>query len=417
MSREMKDSGVEWIGEIPKDWKIVKNKNCFELEKNIVGSSFEDYQLLSLTKKGIVKKDFNDVSGKIPDSYSTYQSVRKNQLVLCLFDLDCSAVFSGLSKFDGMISPAYKVYNCKSNIYEDFARYWFDFCFDGRKYKNFSKSLRYVVNAEDFGSIEIVLPTILEQQKIANFLDEKVEEIDRLIDNAKKSIEEYKKYKQSVITKAVTKGLDPNVEMKDSRIECVGYIPKNWKVVRNAILFKENIRTCDENDIPLSLSQVDGVVPTKDMKEKALKTSTYDNWKKVLVGDLVLNRFKAHLGVLFESKLEGMVSFHYGVYEPQIKLKTKYYEYLFHSECYKMIYAGMSNGMVIGLQNLSNANFYTVRSLYPPIKEQIEIVEYLDLKCIGIDNLISKKQQLISELESYKKSLIYEYVTGKKEVL
>ena len=126
--------------------------------------------------------------------------------------------------------------------------------------------------------------------------------------------------------------------------------------------------------------------------------------------------FKAHLGVMFAATLEGMVSFHYGVYEPQMELNTKYYEYLCHSDAYKAIYANKSNGMVVGLQNLSNQNFYSVRSVYPPIDEQIEIATYLDQKCAEIDELIRKKEELITYLETYKKSLIYEYVTGKKEV-
>ena len=158
------------------------------------------------------------------------------------------------------------------------------------------------------------------------------------------------------------------------------------------------------------------MVATDDMKEKAMKTSTYEGWKRVCIGDLVLNRFKAHLGVLFAANLEGMVSFHYGVYEPQIPLVTKYYEYLCHSDAYRAIYANKSNGMVVGLQNLSNANFYSVKSLYPPVEEQKEIVDYLDEKCAEIDTLIAKKTALLTEMETYKKSVIYEYVTGKKEV-
>ena len=232
MAREMKDSGIEWIGEIPKEWEVLKNKNCFTLRKEIVGNSFEEYDLLSLTKLGIKMKDKNDFKGKVPENYGTYQNVKKGELVLCLFDLDCSAVFSGLSKYNGMISPAYKVYNCKKNTFNNFAKYWFEYCFIDRKYKIYSKSLRYVVNSDDFGGIEMAVPSMEEQEKIANYLDKKVANIDLIIEKTKATIEDYKKYKQSIITEAVTKGLNPNVEMKDSGIEWIGEIPKHWKVTK-----------------------------------------------------------------------------------------------------------------------------------------------------------------------------------------
>ena len=206
-------------------------------------------------------------------------------------------------------------------------------------------------------------------------------------------------------------------EMKNSGIEWIGEIPADWEVLKTSLLYRENVRNYEEGDIPLSLSQVDGLIATEDMKENSLKTSSYENWKKVCLGDLVLNRFKGHLGVLFNATISGMVSFHYGVYEPQRELVGKYYEYMFHSDCYRAILAGKSNGMTVGLQNLSNENFYSVKSLYPPVETQKKIVEFLDRKCIEIDNLISEKEALVSNLEEYKKSLIYEYVTGKKSVL
>ena len=255
------------------------------------------------------------------------------------------------------------------------------------------------------------------QREISDYLDNKCTEIDNAISKTTASIEEYKKLKQSIITKAVTKGIRGNRPMKDSGIEWIGKIPEDWQEIQNRYLFRENIRTPDRNSIPLSLSQVDGLIPTEEMKENSLKTSTYDNWKQVRLNDLILNRFKGHLGVLFAAQIEGMVSFHYGVYEPIMEMITKYYEYLFHSSVYKCILGLKSNGMTIGLQNLSNQNFYSVKSIYPSIQEQKEIVEYIDNKCVEIDNIMAKKQQLITELEAYKKSLIYEYVTGKKEVV
>ena len=166
-------------------------------------------------------------------------------------------------------------------------------------------------------------------------------------------------------------------------------------------------------DRPLSLSQVDGLLPTDDMKERSLKTSTYEGWKRVLKDDLVLNRFKAHLGVFFASKYEGMVSFHYGVFAKRRSLLPRYYEYLFHTPQYKFVYSWASKGMTIGLQNLSNTDFYKVRSPYPPEEEQRRIVSFLDSKCGKIDRLVAAKEKEVALLKELKQSMIAEAVTGR----
>ncbi len=188
-------------------------------------------------------------------------------------------------------------------------------------------------------------------------------------------------------------------------------IPSHWKEILNGILFKENVRKPNENDIPLSLSQKDGLIPTDLMKESSLKTSTYDNWKKVLKHDLVLNRFKAHLGVLMASDYEGMVSFHYGVYEPQLPLITKYYELLYHTDIYKGIYAYSSNGMTVGLQNLSNIVFYSIKGIYPPLAEQEKIVSSLEDKTSKIDAYVADKEKEIELLQELKQKTIADAVT------
>jgi len=205
-------------------------------------------------------------------------------------------------------------------------------------------------------------------------------------------MERYKEYKKSVVP-----------GMKE--------IPSHWKEILNGILFKENVRKPNENDIPLSLSQKDGLIPTDLMKESSLKTSTYDNWKKVLKHDLVLNRFKAHLGVLMASDYEGMVSFHYGVYEPQLPLITKYYELLYHTDIYKGIYAYSSNGMTVGLQNLSNIVFYSIKGIYPPLAEQEKIVSFLEDKTFKIDAYVADKEKEIELLQELKQKTIADAVT------
>lgn len=437
MERTMKESGIEWVGKIPENWYVLRNKNCFVLEKNIVGDKFEQYDLLSLTKKGIVKKSKDNAFGKTPESYDTYQSVKKGQIVMCLFDLDMSAVFSGLSDYDGMISPAYKTYNCNSNILNSFAKYWFEYCFDGRKYKIYSKSLRYVVNADDFGGIKIVVPPMEEQEKIVEFLDDRIKEIDAVILQTKKSIDEYKKYKQTLITEIVTKGFDKDVVLKDSSIDYLGEIPEHWNIAPLSVLLcfiggyaYKSDRFCDETDNQvIRLGNVKNNYFILDEKQvfidddyaqesekcrilenDILFTMTGTKGKKDYFFTLIVKKEHLQNRKLFINQRVGCLrSLNEKVYMPYYNYLLKYepltdYVFLFET--------GTANQGNLGIESIS-----TLKLLLPPLEEQKSIVEHLDTKCKEIDDLIIKKEVFIDEMEAYKKSLIYEYVTGKKEVL
>jgi len=267
-------------------------------------------------------------------------------------------------------------------------------------------------------SLRIPSPLLSEQQAIADYLDDRCSKIDEIIAEATASIEEYKELKQAVIDDYSMFGINKDVAIKKTDYLWFPAMPSHWKLVRANRLYKEDVRPVQEGDVSLSLSQVDGLIPTDDMSERSLKSATHENWKHVIPDDLVLNRFKGHLGVFFASNYEGMVSFHYGVYHAiRNGVYSKYYEYLFHSTTYKSIFALMSNGITVGLQNLSNSNFYSVKLLLPTFEEQVEIVKVLDERISQIDALIVEKQSLIEDLQAYKKSLIYEVVTGKRRVV
>ena len=418
--REMKDSGVAWIGEIPKDWSLVRFKDKYKNVKEIAKEQSANYERLALTMGGVIKRPKDDSDGLQPKEFDSYQILRENDFVFKMIDLqNVSTSRMGLSPYTGLVSPAYIRFTPKNEgQYSQFVYYYLMCLYYNQVFNNLGgNGVRSALSAKDMGEFVIPFPDGAEQKKICAMLDEKFAHVDSLIANVQAQIEKLKAYKQSLITEVVTKGLDPNAPMKDSGVEWIGKIPEDWEVVKTGRLFKENNRSPIGNDIPLSLSQMDGLVATDDMKESALKTSSYDNWKRVEIGDLVLNRFKAHLGVLFAANLTGIVSFHYGVYEAKRSLVPKFYEYLYHSNQYKAILGNASNGMVVGLQNLSNLGFYSTYSLYPPYAEQEKLVSHLDKKCSEIDELIALKQSKIEKLEQYKKSLIYEYVTGKKEVV
>ena len=414
--REMKDSGIEWIGQIPTGWELRRAKTLF-MQRNSKGNEIE--VLLSPTQKyGVVPQSQLEgvVQVKEDTDLQMFKTVHKGDFVISLRSFQGGFEYS---LYEGVCSPAYQVFYPTSPICDTYYRYLFKSQSFISKMNNLTVGIREGKNIQyvDFANSQIPVPPLAEQERIAAFLDAECAEIDAVLEKTRASIEEYKKLKQAVITQAVTKGIRGDRPMKDSGIEWIGEIPAEWDVIRNVFLYKEKSRLPEENAVSLSLSQVDGLIATDDMKERSLKTSTYDGWKQVCTNDLVLNRFKGHLGVLFAASIEGMVSFHYGVYEPLRQFDSKFFEYLYHSDAYKAILGLKSNGMTIGLQNLSNQNFYSVYSLYPPEEEQHEIIQYLDDKCSSIDALIVQKQEHFTEIENYKKSLIYEYVTGKKEVV
>ena len=422
MSREMKDSGVEWIGEIPEDWRIIRNKNCFSCSKKIVGEKASDIQLLSLTTKGVKKKSREQISGKVPESYDTYQSVEKEDIIMCLFDLDCSAVFSGVSTYAGMISPAYKILKCKDRIYSRYVNYWFKFVFYERKFMAYAKNLRFTLNYDEFAMLPIVLPNLQEQIKIAGYLDLQCENIDSVLEKTIESVQQYKMLKKSIITHACMQGLKRKRKMKYSEEAWLGNIPEEWEVYRIANLYQERSESGLE-DLPILTVSINTGVSDREIADEEkdrvfIRSEDRTKYKRVYPGDLVYNMMRAWQGAFGAVRVEGMVSPAYVVAKPKdgIEIDSRYMEALLRtSEATEEMHR-YSRGIVDFRLRLYWPEFKNIRICLPPIEEQREIADYIDGKNEEIDRLIKKKEQFISELENYKKSLIYEYVTGKKEV-
>jgi len=412
-----KDSGVSWIREIPNEWKIVRQKNVFSVGKEIVGDDWNTTQLLSLTTKGIKCVNIGTTSGKVPDSYNTYQIVSPGNIVMCLFDLDCSAVFSGYSTCSGMISPAYKVLSINEGCYAKYYAYWFDYIFDGRKYMYLAKNIRYSLTYDEFAALDVACPSFCEQKNIADFLDKKCFEIDSLISLQEEMISELQAYKQSVITEAVTKGLNPNAKMKDSGVEWIGEIPENWEILRIKWLLNERKERSETGlEEPLSMSQKYGLIPTKEMDTIPNMASSFVGAKITNIGDLVFNKLKAHLGVFSVSKYFGLVSPDYAVYYSTELSDARYLEYLFKTPIYISEFKKRSSGVGAGLTRLYTGDLFSIPAVCPSIEEQKSISSFIDNKINEINSLIAVKEEKIQELMNYKKSIIYEYVTGKKRV-
>ncbi|WP_086226372.1 restriction endonuclease subunit S [Campylobacter devanensis] len=435
---EFKDSGIPWIGQIPKHWEVIRNKYVFTHKKEIVGSKFKNFDILSLTKNGIKIIVESDQKGKVPDSFETYQIVKKDDIVMCLFDLDVSAVFSGISKYSGIISPAYKIFNPKENLNFKYAGYFFDFVFVNRKFKQYSKNIRFTLGTDEFMNLKIPLPPLNEQKKIAEFLDKKCEIIDKRLSNLERKIKSLKEYKKSLISECVTKGLNPkNMEFKDSGIPWIGQIPKHWEVTKIKYCLKENFGGCWGDDLENEqISQNSRLcIRVADFdfdKQKVKQTAdTFRNYTKSQIlstklqdGDLIIEKSgggdKMPVGrsVVFEQNLFGEKEVLFAnfcqCFRP-LNINNKFF-----AHAMKAFY--QNNNMrfffnqTTGIQNLSIFNILNAFLPYPPLNEQKEIAEFLDKKCEKIDRLNENYTKQITALKEYKKSLIYECVTGKKEI-
>lgn len=415
-----KDSGIEWVGTIPSNWEIRRNKYNFDLSKKLVGNAWETTQLLSLTKKGIKTINDGEQTGKVPSSFATYQLVEENDIVMCLFDLDCSAVFSGISKYTGMISPAYKCFKCKTHLIPAYVDYYFRTVFVDRKYKRYSKNVRYSITTEEFLALPMLVPPISEQEAIADFLDAKCTEIDELMIDVQAQIDMLRRYRESVINEAVTRGLNKNAEYKDSKVAWCPEIPEHWVPTNPRALFALRNQRASDGERQLTASQKLGIVYQDEFMEmENQKVVTVEKdfsiLKHVEPNDFVIS-MRSFQGGLEYSELSGSISSAYVMLIPNNSLVyPPFYRWFFKSSKYINAIQSTTN-LVRDGQAMRYANFIKVPLFIIPLEEQKKIAAYLNEKIANIDDVINKKNSQLSKLEEYKNSLIYEYVTGKKEV-
>ena len=412
----MKDSGISWVGEIPKEWSVWRNKYIFKITKDIVLPS-KSYQLLSLTTTGIKEKDENDNGGKVPENYDGYQVVKENDLVMCLFDLDCSAVFSGLSPYNGMISPAYKVLKVKKSIAnEQYYRYWFNYVGSKRFYKQYSKSLRFTLNADEFNRLFSLLPPLDEQQRIAEFLDRECGKIDGLKEDIQAQIDTLEQYKRSVITEAVTHGLNPSAPMKDSGIPWVGQFPTHWTKKKGKYILRYMSKPVKQDDGVITCFRDGEVTLRSNRREDGFTMADKEiGYQGVDVGDLVVHGMDGFAGAIGISDSRGKASPVLNVLNT--KQNKKYIMYYLRSMAYGEVFTALSTGIRVRSCDLRWNKLAELLYPLPPIDEQNNIVNYIDEQIARTNEIIADKKLQIETLDSYKKSLIYEYVTGKKEVV
>ena len=408
--REMKDSGVKWIGEIPVTWNVYRNKNAFVCSKDLVGGKSSETQLLSLTTKGIKLKDINNAEGKLPESFDTYQYVKKDEMVMCLFDLDCSAVFSGLSPYDGMISPAYKVLTCTDRMEPKYADYWFQYISHGRKFNHYAKNIRYTLSYEEFSALPMLFPDREEQIRISNYLDAKCSKIDEIIEKQHAIIEKLKEYKLSYINEVT------NV---NDGIKChLGFIGQ----MKNGLNFTDTseghkikflgVGDFKDNFFVDKEEMFSTIISEENVAEDYMLHSgdivfVRSNGSKELVGRAVMVN-----GIEYPVTYSGFC-IRFRNIRPDI-IDSKFLLYYFRSLDFRKQLEKYSQG-----SNISNLNQDLLSSLQftiPSKDYQKRRLDEMEIKCKEIDNAVIKFEGMNNKLQEYKKSLIYEVGTGKKEV-
>lgn len=417
--RQMKNSGIEWVGDIPAEWETHPIYYYFgeRKHKNSLG---KEGNLLSLSYGKVIRKDITSSDGLLPENYNGYNIVEKNDIVLRLTDLqnDKRSLRTGLVKECGILTSAYVTLRPIKEEFSPFFHYVLH-AYDVMKvFYNMGNGVRQGLNFDELSKCMLIAPPLSEQKAIAEFLDKKCGEVDALIADIQQEVDALEQYKRSVITEAVTKGLDPSVPMKDSGIDWVQTIPKHWSVHPLYYYFEErknkNIFAKEQNLLSLSY----GKIIRKDINASGgLLPENFNAYNIVEPKDIVLrltdlqnDRRSLRTGYVNE---RGIITSAYVTLKVKKNIIQEFFYYELHVfDLMKGLY-NMGSGV---RQGLNFDELSKLKLFEPTIKEQMEIVAYIKEKEKKIEEIIADKQSQIETLESYKKSLIYEYVTGKKEV-
>lgn len=429
----MKNSNIQWIGTIPDSWHLDRLQwHLDEIKES--NNPVKTQQVLSLTNKlGVIPYEEKGEQGnKSKENIDEYKLAYPDTIVANSMNILIGSV--GKCNYFGCVSPVYYVFKPKNGENIDFLNYIFQltqFQKELRKYANGILEIRLRASSNDILKRQIAFPSEKEQQRIVTFLDEKTAKIDKLIEIENKQIEKLKEYKQAVITEAVTKGLDKSAPMKDSGVEWIGEIPEDWEIcrVKNIGFTQNGISKSGElfgNGYPfISYGDVykHWVLPKTG---SGLIESTEKDRKifSVNKGDIFFTRTSETIeevgfsSVCFETITNATFAgflIRLRPYQPDSIIKSNYAKYYFRANLLRKYLVREMN--IVTRASLSQELLGAMSVVLPPPNTQIEISLHLDSQCKKIDSLISIKQKKIDMLNEYKKSLIYEYVTGKKEVV
>ena len=430
--REMKDSGIAWMGAMPRAWKMNTIAQIF-LQVKCKNTGLQEKNLLSLSYGKVKRKSIDTVEGLLPESFDGYNIIEKDDIVLRLTDLqnDHTSLRVGLAEERGIITSAYLTIRNRSNFCPKYLYYYLHSFDIAKGFYGMGAGVRQGLNWDGVKWLKILAPSVPEQERIAAFLDAECAEIDAVLEKTRASIEEYKKLKQAVITQAVTKGIRGDRPMKDSGIEWIGDIPAEWRKtqLRHCAAIKSGITLGKKYEKTDSLVErpylrvanvQDGYVDLSVLTTIEV-TQDEDLKYRLRAGDVLMteggDRDKLGRGCVWHGEIEPCLHQNhiFAVQTSKDTLLPKFLEYLTVSDVGRS-YFDVTAIKTTNLACTSSSKVLAFTIPLPSVEEQAEIVEALNTKCAGIDALVAKKQQYLTEIENYKKSLIYEYVTGKKEV-
>jgi len=392
------------------------NKYLMHKKKEIC-PVYNGEDILSLTMKGVIVRDL-DAGGKMPASFDRYQRLEPGNLLMCLFDIDVTPRCIGLIKQAGLSSPAYSQFVLCDDANAAYYCYYYTMLDNDKTLLHLAKNLRHSLTEDQLGAIPVIVPPTDEQHRIADFLDAKCAEIDALTTDIQTQIDTLEQYKRSVITETVTKGLNPAAETKDSGIEWVGRIPAHWPIhpVYSYYGERKNKNRLGKEDNLLSLSY--GRVIRKDINTNdGLLPESFNTYNIVEAGDIIIrptdlqnDKRSLRTGLVKE---HGIITSAYIDLCPLKQVDSRYFHFLLHAYDVMKVFYNMGNGV---RQGLNYSEFSRLMVFEPPYEEQVAMADYLETKVTEVDAIIEQKKEQMAVLDAYKRSLIFEYVTGKKEV-
>lgn len=410
------DSNIEWIGDIPSHWEIIPVKHHFFSKKQIAGDLAEDYERLALTLNGVIKRSKYDSDGLQPEKFETYQIVRKNSLIFKLIDLEnIKTSRVGLSKYEGLVSPAYILLISNGDIMPEYAEKYFLSMWHGHIFNHLgSVGVRSNLNREDVLNLPIIKPPLYEQKQISKYLDEKINEIDSIISKNEQLIELLKEKKLALINQVVAKGLNIYVPMKDSGIEWIGNMPTHWSLTKLKYISTRVSKRARKQDEMLVCSNSGKVILKKDSKS-GLVTEKEEKLQKVEKGDLLIHGMDTWHGAIAISNYDGKCT--PVVHVCKSNEDKRYLKYYLQSLAFKNVYKAISNGI---RENTSDFRSWekagSIPLSLPPLNEQNQISNYLDNEIYKMEIITQKMIETIELLKEYKTSLIRHVATGKIDV-
>ncbi|MEQ6203917.1 restriction endonuclease subunit S [Sulfitobacter sp. HNIBRBA2951] len=428
-----KDSGVGWIGDVPEHWEMRANKHLFQLEKRTVGKRSSEFDLLSLTLRGLIKRDMENPEGKFPAEFDTYQEVLPGDFVFCLFDVEETPRTVGLSSFAGMITGAYTVYRPLGGSDPKFLYYFYLNADTDKKMRGLYKGLRNTIPKDAFATFKTPLPPLREQGAIASFLDDKCKKIDEAVRIKEAQIALLRERRQILIQEAVTRGLNPDAPMKDSGIDWFGQIPAHWKTLNFRYLidtltdFTANGSFADlaKNVTYLDIPDYSRLIRLTDLRRSMtnkgvfLSKASHFFLKKseLFGGELLMANVGAYAGfscVMPKTEYPASLGPNMLLMRLKCEASVDYITLLLNSPAYwgYLRTAAQSSAQ----PKLNKENVRAIPIVLPPKDEQDTITAYLKCEYERFDAAIALKQDQITALKEYKTSLINAAVTGKIKV-